>query len=81
MSVVSFLYESDVFLLWRRCEPQVGRVVLALIVRIAILWSKAIDLVLHLFKDVALLSNLALRFNNLVRETINETICGEVLRV
>ena len=76
MSVVSFLYESDVFLLWRRCEPQVGRVVLALIVRIAILWSKAIDLVLHLFKDVALLSNLALRFINLARETINETICG-----
>ena len=81
MSVVSFLYESDVFLLWRRCKPQVGRVVLALIVRIAILWSKAIDLVLHLFKDVALLSNLALRFINLARETINETICGEVLRV
>ena len=80
MSVVSFLYESDVFLLWRRCESQVGRVALALIVSIAVLWCEAIDLVLHLLENYALLLNLALRLHNLVSETVDETISLEVLR-
>ena len=79
MSVVSFLYESDVFLLWRGFESHVGRVVLALIE--AVFWCEALNLILHLLEDGALLLNLALRFINLVSETINESICLGALRV
>ena len=82
MSVVSFLYESDVFLLWRGFESHVGRVVLVgLIERVAVFRCEALNLILHLLEDGALLLNLALRFINLVSETINESICLDALRV
>ena len=80
MSVGSFLYESDIFLLWRGFNSQFGRAYHRL-VRILTLRCDHLDLVLHLLEHGALHLNLLLRFSDLVRETINESICYNAHRV